>query len=241
MRAFKLRQPWATLLCAGLRADNGTQVIGLYTFDAVVYALPSSMDFSFSDLPVSVALPVVNLENMGVLEPIDHLPFNAAVGVVTLMSDTSPERFFEAPDKYAFRLVSAKLFDRAIFDIDPDDELFTAGLPAIRSLPAPMRDGTTLRIPVSHKVFNNARRNGTDGMRLVFNLVDDNTHIFCNKMLEPKKTDRIVLISGDNFIVSDIRDYECYEVSANSNLSAVDYRDTRERIRRWSQVNITLD
>lgn len=243
MKAIAIEQPWASLIVSGMAVpgiENG-DVIGLYSSEVLVYALPAPGDFAFDALPLRVALPVTNLENTGVIENVGHLPYNAVVGVVTLNTDSAQGD--EKPSR--FRFSNGRAFARPVFDIEAGRGLFEVDaiseddLPAFKERNIIERDGTTLRLPVSRSFFNRALRRGTAGVHFVLNLLNDNFFLFCTKNLEPKDTRRVVLLNEGRRLVAAVTGYECYEVCAED-IEDIDYRDNRRRRCRWSQVNITL-
>ncbi|MCM1032663.1 MAG: hypothetical protein NC405_02800 [Odoribacter sp.] len=240
MLALSIPQPWASLLAADIDCPvfKNTSVTGIFSYDVLLYASPDVKSAACLDsLPFKIALKAINLINLGVIERLEHLPFNAVVGRATLLTDSVATSGHLPP----YRLKDCVMFDKPIYDVDSGSGLFeipslnASSLPELKDDFMPLRDGSVLRFNVSATMFNAiSHRKKTS---IVLNIFKDNFHLFCSRNLEPKITTRIVFeYNGSRIIVEPDR-YECYEVYGDEDLSIP--RHCRES-HQWAQVHIGL-
>ena len=129
MKTLSIRQPWASLICAGIkdvenRSWKAAKVPGKILIHASSYKVPKNfLDF----LPSAMSAEISKHITKGNIASLDKLPTSAIIGYVTVtgFNDGYMDNIWAAPSgEYKWKLEDAWLFDKPILNVNGKLNLF---------------------------------------------------------------------------------------------------------------------
>lgn len=247
MKAISIRQPWAYLICSGVKdVENRSWKPKDTNQRLLIHAGSTRMKVDEDNMPYCMLLPVENAQLMGNLFDLKSAPTSAIVGVATLYdcvqgstsvwADEGPgaeyhwlfkdARFFVDP----IEGVKGKL---NIFDIPEIDE---NNLPSLADHFELQRDGSHLTIPLNGDSFNLIANGEAD--TIYFNLTDEVVPFLVNEAGEGLETSKITLFSGDEELECDVDLYEAFDVLDEETNKPIVYDDARGKEYVWRKIEI---
>lgn len=199
MKAISIKQPWASLICAGFKVvedytNTKTNLRGKILIHSFGSKCPK--DFLANTLPLSISTALINEENYGNINLYSEcFPANAIVGYIDVKTSVDGKYGSNKADGESVELVhtDAYLFDEPItgvkckcklFDYDLDEN----NLPPARKVArrAPRIEGNELVVPFASWLFD--RINDREGERCIFLFVTEDTNdLFYNYGMEEDK------------------------------------------------------
>jgi hypothetical protein len=171
MKTLSIQQPWATLICAGIKdVENRTwkaaSIPGRILIHASAKKVPKIL---MSQLPEEWASELMNHEALGNITPIKDVPLSAIIGYVDVYDfKRKTDSLWDGGDSIKWMLRDAWLFDEPITGVKGKLGLFDYPLDENNLPPAhkvvlnrPVVDGDEICFPVSDDVWNDIN-NGND-------------------------------------------------------------------------------
>lgn len=249
MKALSIKQPWASLICCGLKdVENRKWALRSAPIRVLIHTGAKRDDLTEDTMPLIWMNPIENAKTMGILDNLAELPTSAVVGIATI------ERCVEEHDSiwaqegpfaaYKWIMKDVKMFKEpilnvkgklGIFDIP---EITEDKLPECVDIPEIKRNGKSLEIPVASDIMEQIMNGKAD--TIMFNVTDDNLHLFGNEDLEPFETENATLVSGDYRMNARVVEYSIEPVCYDED-EPVEYEDPKGREYLWVRVFIRID
>lgn len=223
MKAFSIQQPWASLICCGLKdVENRKWALKNLPLRVLIHAgakrQPITEKNQFEWMCGLWVWAVENYKAMGIL-PLNYkdFPTSAVVGVATIAAcEEGNESVWACRGpgaEYQWVMKDVQLFKEpvlgvkgslGIFEIPEIDE---HNLPEFAPIPAIERNGSALRVPLAREFFEEVKAGRYSEVELY--LTNDNVRLFADyDTLEPLPTEIVTFVCGDEEITKKLTDYE---------------------------------
>lgn len=216
MKAISIRQPWASLLCSGVKdVENRSWQPKATPQRLLIHASSSRVGINEDNMPLCWLFPLENAQTIGAIGNLKDLPTSAIVGVATLQRvDTESSSIWAQEGhgaEYKWFMTDVALFKNPILNIKGKLNIFDIpeidenNLPELITPPHIVRENDHLTIPLTEESFKTAIKNkfGT----IEFNLNDENIHLFATDELKPLETKTVTLSHDDKSLTFDIKEY----------------------------------
>ena len=224
MKALSIRQPWATLICCGLKdVENRKWALKSLPMRVLIHAGATRQPFNNDKFPYPQYWHVENYQNMGILPDIDKFPTSAVIGVATIdrceEGNTSMWAQRGPGAEYQWVMKDVKMFKEPILGVKGSLGIFEIAdidennLPEFAEIPQIRREGSTVFVPVAADIFEAFEKGETDILRL--NLTDNNIHCFYPEDVDDIwfDTDHIVLECNGKTLSRDLAEFAIYPVT----------------------------
>ena len=249
MKAISLQQPWASMVCAGIKdVENRSWAANELPQRILIHASKEGQPIKEEDIPFAWRLFIENALDMGVMTSLDELPSDAIIGVVTLCQCvTESESRWAHPDyKYKWLLKDPQFFKEPITDVKGEEGLFdvpgidTDNLPERYEAPNFKREGDHLTIPLADYIFDQLANDEADALEL--NLLEENLWAFTDvETLEELPTKTVTFVSGDKRLDADIVEYYVYNIEDKEQEDGIFiYHDPQGEELMWMKVYIRV-
>lgn len=209
MKALSIQQPWATLICTGLKdVENRTWKPVQIPGRILIHATAAKVPRNWEDVPSDVVSNVKNCRLMGQIPEYKDMVNAAIIGYAECYDIVqNAESIWAAPGQYHWCLRNARLFDNPIpgikgvqgrlFDVPEIDDNNLP--PSHESLIAfPEVQDKTLILPVSDAVATEIKR-GSD--QIAYDLTDTTYGLFFNPDTQKPITYKTIqFVSKDDVI-----------------------------------------
>ena len=247
MKAISIRQPWASLICSGVKdVENRSWQLKSLPVRLLIHAGAKREKLNEDNMPFCWAFPLENAQLMGAIGDLKDVPVSAVIGVATVeRCDTESESIWaqEGPGaEYKWVMTDVALFKEPIlnvkgkltvFDIPEIDE---NNLPELITPPRIVRDNDHLTIPLAEEVFDQVSKNSIGSVE--FNLDDANLHLFANDDLEELETATVTFTCGDKALSCDVDIYEIYMPKDEETDEPVEYEGPQGQELTWYKIEI---
>ncbi|MCH5226666.1 MAG: ASCH domain-containing protein [Muribaculaceae bacterium] len=202
MKCLSVQQPWASLICSGVKdVENRSWIPKENPGRILINA--GKVKRTAESLSLYYDVIICNAINNGFLPKYQDMPLGAIIGYADIIGFDENSDSIWAGDKtehgseWKWRLGEVGLFNEPIpskgklglydvEDINPDS------LPEVINFPEMKREGKILYMPVSEEIFNKL-----DIDKLFFYyLTGNNIDIFCDEELNPIDTEKIIFIES---------------------------------------------
>lgn len=206
MKVITIRQPFASLICSGLKdVENRSWQITDTPRRILIHSGATMHRCNFNNMPLLWWLMSENCQTMGKLPEQRDLPMSAIIGVATVVEcvteSNSPWAGAGHGAEYKWVMTDVRTFKRPItgvkgklgmFDYDLD------GLPECVDIPdISLSDDGVLEMPLNDKLFNDAERR-------TLKTIDLNIEPHTDFLTKTGKINRIRLLNNGKEINSDI-------------------------------------
>ena len=244
MKAISVQQPWASIICSGLKdVENRGTKLSTFPVRVLIHTGAKTQGYTEETMPLCWYNPIENYQNMGVLPDLKDFPKSAIIGVATIVGCVEDsESVWAQPGFQHWIIKDARLFKEPIlgvkgklgfFDVPGIDE---DNLPEFMDIPQIERNGTHLRIPLDAEYYDLLETGGTE--TVYFNLTDENLHLFADDDVEPLPTETVEFVCGDRSTgVLKLAEYAVEPVFDEEEIAT--YTDAFEREYDWIRVYIT--
>lgn len=171
MKTLSVQQPWASLICSGIKdIENRTwkpsQIPGRILIHASSKKVPRNFDSDY--LKETEVSTIRNLKKYGIIPEYKDMPVSAIVGYVDVIGFTeNATSFWAIRNNIHWKLQNAWLFDEPIQNVKGKLNIFDYpldenNLPAAHQVKAvfPLYNNEVLTINISTDVWNNIRVGG---------------------------------------------------------------------------------
>lgn len=212
MKALSVTQPWASVLCSGLKdVENRQWQAATAPGRILIHATSTKVPRNWENLPDDYVSAVKNARLMGNIPEYKDMPYGSIIGYVDcyqIVKDS--ESFWAQPDSFHWCVKDAFLFDEPIpdikgvrghlFDVDIDENNLPAG--HVVELMEPYYDGDTIIMPASEEVMAEVEA----GKKEIFYDLDV---LFNNIFINPETGEvapakRVVFVCGEKEIEKEI-------------------------------------
>lgn len=250
MKAFSIQQPYASLICSGVKdVENRKWALKNTPITVLIHAGARRLPETEDNLPYFLWWPVDNAQKDGALCPLKEAPTSAIVGIATIdRCETDNESIWAGRGpgaEYQWVMRDAKLFKEpilgvkgklGIFDIPEIDE---SNLPPFVEIPKTTREGTTLRMPLKPEAFK-AISESDDEETVTRHLTDDNWELFADENLKPLPTDKVVFVCDGKELERKVVDYGIIEMYDKETNEAITEEDIFGRVYGWYKVLLAV-
>ena len=249
MKAFSIQQPWGSLICAGIKdVENRKWALKATPLTVLIHVGAKRHKIDEDTMPLIWANPIEDAQTMGIIGKINDMPTSAIIGVATI--DRCEEENFSiwAQDgpgaEYKWVMRDVKLFKEPILNVKGKlgifeiPEIIPDNLPECVNVQPIQRDGKHLTIPVARELFNLIQDGESDTLN--FNLSDLNQPLFATKTLNPKPTESVTLVCGDESIDANVTHY-AIEPVLDKKGEVITYTDAFDRDYKWYRVVIRIE
>lgn len=209
MKVLSIQQPWATLICAGIKdVENRTWKAAKVPGRILIHASSKKVTRSFFEtIPYEWEAIIMNHIMLGNIVPLRQLPTSAIIGYVTVtgFEEGMTDSIWDGgPDQIKWKLEDAWIFKEPITDVKGKLNLFDYDLdennlpPAVKatSLMIHMEDGK-LVLPVMDGTIDDIDNNRLD--RVEFYEVPDMTDfLFVNDETDELKPFKTVVLQEND-------------------------------------------
>lgn len=164
MRTISIKQPWASLVAAGIKDIENRSWDPKFQGKILIHASSSKVPKSFLDRCCFEQMCVIFNEQMfGNFPKMEDLEYSAIIGYVTVTGhQNDSESIWAEPVDYQWNLADAYLFDEPIRDIKGKlnlwnyDDIDENNMPPAHKLVrrAPKLEGDTLVIPLTDEAYD---------------------------------------------------------------------------------------
>ncbi len=250
MKAFSIQQPWGSLICAGIKdVENRKWALKTTPLTVLIHVGAKRHNIDEETMPLVWANPIENAQTMGMIGRIKDMPTSAIIGVATIERCEEENYSIWAQEgpgaEYKWVMRDVKLFKEpirnikgklGIFDIP---EITPDNLPECVDVPPIKRDGKHLTIPLCQDFFDQIKDGEAD--TISFNLTDENLSLFGTKSLNPKSTETVTFICGDERIDADVAKYTIEPVCDEKTNQVIRFNDAFDREYDWYRVYIEIE
>lgn len=251
MKAISIQQPWGTLICSGLKdVENRKWALRSTPMRVLIHVGARKHKIDESTMPLVWANPIENAQTMGIIGSIAEMPTSAIIGIATI--DRCEEENYsiwaqEGPGaEYKWVMKDVALFKEPIQNVKGKLGIFEIpditedNLPECVAIPSIERNDTHLTIPLNPELFGNIQDGSLNS--IYFNLTEDNKSIFATKTNNPKKTERVVFVCGEDSIDVDVTRYTVKPVSDDDgSCNPIVFEDAFEREYEWYRAYIQFE
>lgn len=166
MKTLSVQQPWASLICSGIKDVENRSWATNYRGKLLIHASGKKVPKNFLDtLSIEVCNDVANNITFGNMERLDELPTGAIIGFVELtgcVTEFTKSIYDGGDDCIKWTMENAYMFDEPIMGVKGKLGLFEYPLDE-NELPSyhkvelrkPYVDGTNLKVGISDSEFDN--------------------------------------------------------------------------------------
>lgn len=165
MKTLSVQQPWASLICTGIKEIENRTWETKYRGKLLIHASGKKVPKNFLDtLSIEVCNDVVNNITFGNMEPLDELPTGAIIGFVELtdcVTEFTESIYDGGDDCVKWIMENAYMFDEPIMGVKGKLGLFEYpldenNLPPYHKvmLRKPCVEGKTLKIGINDSLFD---------------------------------------------------------------------------------------
>lgn len=245
MKAISVQQPWASIICSGLKdVENRGTKLSTFPMRVLIHTGAKTQGYTDDNLPLCWYNPVENYQNMGILPALQNLPKSAIVGVATIVGCVEDsESVWAQPNFQHWLIKDAHLFKEPILGVKGKLGLFDVpgidenNLPEFAEIPKIERNGTHLRIPLCEEFYRQLETG--EAQTIFFNLTDENLHLFANDDIEPLQTDTVEFVCGDKSTCALPIEEFAIEPEYDAKGEVIEYTDAFERVYSFVRVYIT--
>ena len=250
MKAISIQQPWADLICSGVKdVENRSWKPTTVPMRVLITSSSTRSKLKNEDmLPLCWLLPVENAQLMGNLFDLGSAPLSAVVGVATIADYVEQSDSVWAQEgkgaEYKWIIKDAQFFAEPIegikgklhfYDVPEVDE---NNLPPLVPHYEMKREAAHLYIPVNELAFNQVA-NG-EGDTINFNLVGDVVDYLVDAAGKELQTNKVTLFCGDSKLECDVDIYEAFDVLDEETNEPIIYDDPAGREYVWRKIQINL-
>ncbi len=251
MRTLSIKQPWANLICCGLKdVENRKWALKSSPVRVLIHCGAKRDDMDESNMPYLWWLPVENYQTMGILPNLNELPTSAIVGVATIDKCLTKHDSIWAQEgpgaEYKWVVKDVKLFKEPILNVKGKLGIYetpgiTEGnLPECVDVPKIERDGTHIRIPLCREIFDQLKDENSKANTVALNLVDENLLHFADDFINPLPTDTVTFFCGDESIEKAAVTEYAIEQQFNKKGNPIVYEDARGNKYDWYKIFISI-
>ena len=207
MKALSVTQPWASVICAGMKdVENRLWQAAEAPGRILIHATKTKVPGYFEAQPDDYVSAIKNARLMGWLPEYADMPYGSIIGYVNCYKIVrDADSFWAQPDSFHWCVKDAWLFDEPIpdikgvrghlFDVDIDEN----SLPSAHQvdLPIPKREGTHLIMPASNAVIANVENGAPE---VVYDLMCINYGLYFDENDELIETKTIDFIGKDKTV-----------------------------------------
>lgn len=246
MKAISIRQPWADLICAGIKdVENRTWKVNNLPMRVLIHSGSRRLKLTDEMMPLCWGLPIDNARIMDRFWNLDETPTSAIVGVATIDAciEDSPSVWADE-GCYHWVMKDVQLFNEPILNVKGKLNLFDVpdidenNLPEAREMPELKREGEHLVIPLNGSVFNMICDGEANTVQ--FNLTDDVCDFFVDKEGKELPTKTATLFCGDRKLECDVTEYEAYDMLDEEDKQPIIIDGPNGYERRWRRIDIVV-
>lgn len=212
MKTLSVKQPWASLICSGIkdienRSWSPKTVPGRILIHASGTKVPKNFEFYQPETMVS---SLRNHMLFGNLADYQDMPTSAIIGYVTVKGFTeASDSLWADPESVHWELEDAWLFDEPILNVNGKLNLWDYPLDEENLPPAhqveirlPYYDGKTLVVPANEEVWDTASTNGFDKECLCLDMNDPFTvDVLCKEnSWDLRETEKLRFERGGKYV-----------------------------------------
>ena len=250
MKALSIQQPWGSLICCGLKdVENRKWALKSTPLRVLIHVGAKRQSLNEDNMPLVWMNPIENAQTMGILPSIAELPTSAIVGVATIdRCDEENDSIWAQTGygaEYKWVMRDVKLFKQPILNVKGKLGIFDIpevteyNLPECVDIPQMIRVGKHLTIPLCSDIFNQLQDG--DANAFFFNLTDDNLALFATDELEPKETETVTLVCGNDSFEANIAHYDIEPVCDSKTQEPIIFTDAFNREYVWYRVYIEIE
>ncbi len=215
MKALSVTQPWASILCAGLKdVENRKWQAAKAPGRILIHATKTKVPSYYEQVPDDYTTTIKNARLMGWIPEYSDMPYGSIIGYLDcyqIIKDS--DSFWAQPDYFHWCVKDAYLFDEPIpgingvrghlFDVDIDEN----NLPPAHQVQImePELKGTHLIMPASNAVIADIE---AGAIEIVYGLCITNEWLFLDEKGIPYDIKTVEFVGKDKTIKKDIQKIE---------------------------------
>lgn len=214
MKCLSVQQPWASLICSGIKdVENRSWRVNEVPVKILIHAGLKAQ--KIKEWPLFYAILLDNAVINGILPEIEDMPLGAIIGWAEITGFEEDNDSIWAQEghcaEWKWKIGKAGLFkepisykgNRGLFDVPEIEE---DNLPESIEFPEMRREGTTLYIPVGKVTFDGIKANPN----FSYYLTDDNLDLFLTKEGKELSTERIIFIESASQDTMELEVKDCW-------------------------------
>lgn len=179
MKAITIQQPWATLVCAGIKdVENRDWAIKNLPMRILIHAGASPRNMR--QWPACWGLPLDLAQDMGIIGDLKDFPKSAIIGAVTIdRCDEENDSIWAQPEsKFHWVIKDPVLFKQPITGVKGKLSLFEVpgidenNLPEAVEIPKITREGTHITVPLGQEIYEEITDPDSEVTAVVLSLLD---------------------------------------------------------------------
>lgn len=218
MKALSVKQPWASVLCAGIKdVENRTWQTNGAPGKILIHATKAKISGSIEGYPDDYISTIKNARMMGQIPEYADMPYGSIIGYLDCFQIVrNAESYWAQPDSYHWCVKDAYLFDEPIpdingvrgrlFDVDVDENNLPPAHKVGLLAPEWDEDTLTLLMPASKAVMKMVENGAKD---IMYNLDFFFFGFFCDPETgEPRQAKKVKFTCGSKSITKDVEAVE---------------------------------
>ena len=215
MKALSVTQPWASVLCAGLKdVENRLWQAAEAPGRILIHATKAKVPAYWEEIPDDYVCTIKNARLMGLIPDYSDMPYGSIIGYLNcykIIKDS--DSFWAQPDSFHWCVKDAYLFDEPIpdikgvrghlFEVDIDEN----NLPPDHQVKImePELIGTHLTMPASNSVIKEIEAGAKE---IVYGLCVTNESLFLDEKGDPLDIKTVDFVGKDKTIKKEVQKIE---------------------------------
>lgn len=249
MKTLSVQQPWASMICCGLKDVENRTWKSSFTGRMLVHASSRKVAKKFDEqLPYALGLRMDDYRTQGMLDEYEDMPLSAIVGYVDVVGyNQEVDSEWASPDCWHWKLSNAHLFEHPItnvkgklnlFDYDLDEN----NLPSVKIIIHPNIEGDELVMPLCKESFNYLAEGSKISYCFDVNLFDENADFYTTLEADeyrPKPLKTICFINEDKSMRFTLDKAEVLR-QEDENGNSIEFENSRGETCIWLFVEYEL-